>query len=251
MTDLHKAATMALDIDLVELRLELDELKTDAERLNWLCQDFPSGPEKDQRDEILSRMSVMSLSATRAAIDAARKETSCTEIHKAVLASLDALSDDAAAHIFPSDLQKCMTSECVVQVVSVRAGNPDERTVPLFSREQVDAALREALAAPVVPASFTDDDMKASWLTGFKEAEFQFRGCTEKSGEFPAKTPLSVAPRAAPPKQPSVPPGYALVPIEPTPEMCQSAQKAGFFQSHVPIIWKALLSAAPQPKDKP
>lgn len=61
------------------------------------------------------------------------------------------------------------------------------------------AALREALAAPVVPASFTDDDMKASWLTGFKEAEFQFRGCTEKSGEFPAKTPLSVAPRAAPP----------------------------------------------------
>lgn len=120
--------------------------------------------------------------------------------------------------------------------------------------EEVEAAitaLREALAKPVVPASFTDEDMKASWLTGFKEAEFQFRGGTEKSGEFPAKTPLSVAPQAAPPKQPSVPPGYALVPIEPTPEMCQSAQKAGFFQSHVPIIWKALLSAAPQPKDKP
>lgn len=114
------------------------------------------------------------------------------------------------------------------------------------------AAWKAALAAkPAVPASFTDEDMKASWLTGFKEAEFQFRGGTEKSGEFPAKTPLSVAPQAAPPKQPSVPPGYALVPIEPTPEMCQSAQKAGFFQSHVPIIWKALLSAAQQPKDKP
>lgn len=119
------------------------------------------------------------------------------------------------------------------------------------AHEAAITALREALAKPAVPASFTDEDMKASWLTGFKEAEFQFRGGTEKSGEFPAKTPLSVAPQAAPPKQPSVPPGYALVPIEPTPEMCQSAQKAGFFQSHVPIIWKALLSAAPQPKDKP
>lgn len=58
-----------------------------------------------------------------------------------VLAYLDGLSDDAAAHIYPSDLEKCMTSECVVEVASVRAGNGYERTVPLFSREQVVDAL--------------------------------------------------------------------------------------------------------------
>lgn len=102
-----------------------------------------------------------------------------TDLHKAVLANLDALKDDAAAHIFPSDLRKCMTSECVVEVMSVRAGNPDERTVPLFSREQVDEALREALAKPAVP------------------------------------------------------PGYALVPVEPMPEMVD----AGGY-------------AAPQPKEQ-
>lgn len=69
-----------------------------------------------------------------------------------VLAYLDDLSDDAAAHIFPSDLAKCMTSECVVEVVSVRAGNPNERTVPLFSREQVVAALASTPAQAGVPA---------------------------------------------------------------------------------------------------
>lgn len=66
-----------------------------------------------------------------------------------VLAYLDGLSDDAAAHIYPSDLEKCMTSECVVEVASVRAGNGYERTVPLFSREQVVDALASAPAQPV------------------------------------------------------------------------------------------------------
>ena len=65
-----------------------------------------------------------------------------------VLAYLDGLSDDAAAHIYPSDLEKCMTSECVVEVVSVRAGNGDESTVPLFSREQVVAALAAPAQQP-------------------------------------------------------------------------------------------------------
>ncbi len=69
-----------------------------------------------------------------------------------VLAYLDGLSDDAAAHIYPSDLEKCMTSECVVEVASVRAGNGYERTVPLFSREQVVDALASAPAQPVAEA---------------------------------------------------------------------------------------------------
>lgn len=99
-----------------------------------------------------------------------------------------------------------------------------DEAMPFPVAKHAITALREALAAPVVPASFTDEDMKASWLTGFKEAEFQFRGGTEKSGEFPAKTPLSVAPQAAPPKQPSVPPGYALVPVEPTQAPTEAAK---------------------------
>lgn len=59
----------------------------------------------------------------------------------AVLAYLDALQDDAAVHIFPSDLRRCATSECTATVYSVRVGSPDGKTVPLFSREQVAAAL--------------------------------------------------------------------------------------------------------------
>lgn len=59
-----------------------------------------------------------------------------------VLENLDALLDDAAAHIYPSDLKQCQQCECVVEVYSVRVGNPTERSVPLFSREQVVEALR-------------------------------------------------------------------------------------------------------------
>ena len=66
------------------------------------------------------------------------------EYAELVLASLDALKDDAAAHIFPSDLRKCETGECVVKVCSVRVGSPHENSVPLFSREQVSDALADA-----------------------------------------------------------------------------------------------------------
>ena len=92
-----------------------------------------------------------------------------------VLAYLDDLSDDAAAHIFPSDLAKCMTSECVVEVVSVRAGNPNERTVPLFSREQVVAALASTPAQPVAePApsatAHVGDSLFESWFSEYNPA---------------------------------------------------------------------------------
>lgn len=53
---------------------------------------------------------------------------------------------------------------------------------------------------------------------------------------------------------PAVPPGYALVPVEPTPEMLRAytggaITEAGFkWCRHQ---WAAMLAAAPQPKDKP
>lgn len=75
----------------------------------------------------------------------------------AVLDYLDALSDDAAAHIFPDDLQRCATSECTVTVFSVRAGSPDQgHTVPLFNREQVVAALKAGCEMPAMTASLRE-----------------------------------------------------------------------------------------------
>lgn len=68
---------------------------------------------------------------------------STQQLIEQVLKRLDDLKDDAAAHIWPEDLKRCMTSECFVEVASVRMGSPDGKTVPLFSREQV----AEALAA--------------------------------------------------------------------------------------------------------
>jgi hypothetical protein len=62
-----------------------------------------------------------------------------------VLQELADLKDDAAVHIHPRDLEKCASSECVVQVYSVRVGGPNgEHTVPLFSTEQVAQAIANA-----------------------------------------------------------------------------------------------------------
>lgn len=65
----------------------------------------------------------------------------------AVLAHLDGLLDDAAAHIYPSDLNKFQTGEHTATVASVRMGNSSERSVPLYSREQVAEAFDAAQAA--------------------------------------------------------------------------------------------------------
>lgn len=59
-----------------------------------------------------------------------------------VVEALLALGDDAAVHIWPDDLEECSKSECVVKVYSVRVGSPEGKTVPLFSIEQIRAALR-------------------------------------------------------------------------------------------------------------
>lgn len=64
----------------------------------------------------------------------------------AVLAYLDDLKDDAIAHIWPDDLERCQTRECTVTVASVRLGSPNGHTLPLFSRKQVADALRAARA---------------------------------------------------------------------------------------------------------
>ena len=65
----------------------------------------------------------------------------------AALAHLDGLLDDAAAHIYPSDLNKFQTGEHTATVASVRMGNSSERSVPLYSREQVAEAFDAAQAA--------------------------------------------------------------------------------------------------------
>lgn len=88
----------------------------------------------------------LSVAGLRSIIEAARTTPPPAPVlSDAVLAHLDDLKDDAAAHIWPDDLERCQTSECVVQVASVRMGSPDGTTVPLFSRDQVAEAIEQAI----------------------------------------------------------------------------------------------------------
>ena len=75
------------------------------------------------------------------------KSLAQADARDAVLAHLDGLLDDAAAHIYPSDLNKFQTGEHTATVASVRMGNRSERSVPLYSREQVVEAFDAAQAA--------------------------------------------------------------------------------------------------------
>lgn len=80
----------------------------------------------------------------------------------AVLAALDELGDDAAVHIWPDDLDKCSRTECTAVVYSVRMVSPDGKTVPLFSRKQVAAALLEASTKREKQwIDLTDDEVRA------------------------------------------------------------------------------------------
>lgn len=107
------------------------------------------------------------------------------EAMKQALEELDNLGDDAAVHIWPDDLEKCGRSECVVQVYSVRMGSPNGTTVPLFSRDQVESALRAALAnAEQEPArewvGLTPDVIQDCWNPYRGAAPFSFARNIEK-----------------------------------------------------------------------
>lgn len=93
---------------------------------------------------------------------------------KTALDYLDELKDDAAVHIWPDDLAKCQTSECVVEVASVRLGSPDGKTVPLFSREQVAAALQWAASQQAAEGAADEAELRL-----FEETVEQFEDCGE------------------------------------------------------------------------
>jgi hypothetical protein len=92
----------------------------------------------------------------------------------AVLRALDALSDDAAVHIYPDDLERCSRSECVVSVYSVRVTNMEtgEHSVPLFSREQVAIALAAApeVAVPAVGEHYEEVKATLQGVHAFMES---------------------------------------------------------------------------------
>lgn len=44
---------------------------------------------------------------------------------------------EAAAHMYPSDLKKFKSAETLAQAYSVAVGNPDERSVPLFTLDDM------------------------------------------------------------------------------------------------------------------
>lgn len=90
--------------------------------------------------------------------------------------------DDCIVHIYPSDLAKMARNEMTATVASVAIGNPDERSVPLYTAEQMLAALatqQPALATqqPAVQA-MTQNEIsalaKGFWSRGRIGGDFCF-----------------------------------------------------------------------------
>jgi hypothetical protein len=52
---------------------------------------------------------------------------------------------DAAAHMYPSDLETFQESATFAHAYSVPVSNPDERSVPLYRTEQVEYVAHEAV----------------------------------------------------------------------------------------------------------
>jgi hypothetical protein len=76
------------------------------------------------------------------AIEAAVLSALAEKDADAVLAFLN--SDEAAAHIYPSELDRFKENECHGVAYSIAVGCPEERSVPLFTIEQIRAALQSA-----------------------------------------------------------------------------------------------------------
>lgn len=53
--------------------------------------------------------------------------------------------DDSNVHIYPSTLALFKTGEHIGSVFSIRVGNPEELTVPLFTEEQMQEYARQAI----------------------------------------------------------------------------------------------------------
>lgn len=67
---------------------------------------------------------------------------------------------EPSAHMLPSDLTKFKTSETWSQAFSVAVVNPDERSEPLFTAEQMDSYARRAIESlSRAPARPTDDQL--------------------------------------------------------------------------------------------
>lgn len=121
-----------------------------------------------------------------------------------VLAFLDALGDDAAAHMYPEDIERCSSSECAVTAFSVRVGSPEGHSEPLFTRAQVADALRasaarvgEAVPVATFPtaAEFFDAmkiHVKDGWFEGFDMA--RALALVREPATPPAQTAAPTAP---------------------------------------------------------
>ena len=61
--------------------------------------------------------------------------------------------DEAAAHFFPSDLEIFKTGEHTATAFSIPVGSPDERSVPVFTLEQIQAAIESAAPSAAEPVA--------------------------------------------------------------------------------------------------
>ena len=79
----------------------------------------------------------------------ASESFSTPEVVAVDLVAILLTDDDAAAHMFPSDLKTFERGEHTATAFSIKVGSPKETSVGLFTREQIRSALAARLAAPV------------------------------------------------------------------------------------------------------
>lgn len=94
---------------------------------------------------------------------------------------------EPAAHMYPSDLERFQTRETFAQAYSVAVGNPDERSVPLYTLSELlahmDAALRAQAeevdrlrAAGQKLLDALEEEAAATMALENAEANFSFHG---------------------------------------------------------------------------
>lgn len=67
---------------------------------------------------------------------------------------------EAAAHMYPSDLEKFQESETFAHAYSVAVGSPDERSVPLYRAEHVEHVVHEAVLRALDEAGVRTDVLR-------------------------------------------------------------------------------------------
>lgn len=147
---------------------------------------------------------------------------------------------EPSAHMFPSDLERFAKTEATATAFSVSVGNPDERSVPLYTLTQV-VEYAESLRATSQPVNQCDGCQSGAQLDGSMH-------------RAPDGKPIMVcqAHRYTTSQPVGVPEGWKLVPVEPPAEMTWAATVTAdrewcyhVGRDDAKKLWAAMLAASP------